>query len=73
MKSRTPKGKPVVHQNAPKHPYKQYESHEYWKRINKGISDLVENQDLEERAPRRYIVGYLCKMLLLRKTKNTRK
>ena len=41
-----------VHENAPEHPYKKYESHPYWKRIDKGISDLVENQDLVERGAR---------------------
>jgi hypothetical protein len=57
----------VVHENATKHPYKKYESHQYWKRIDKGISDLVDNQDLVEQSARSYIVGYLCKMILSRK------
>ena len=56
--------KQIVYKKAPEHPYKEYESHPYWKRINKGISDLVLNQDLLERAARPYIVGYLCKILL---------
>ena len=59
--------KPIGYENALEHPYKKYESHPYWKRIDKGISDLVENQDLVERAAHPYIVGYLCKMLLQRK------
>jgi hypothetical protein len=67
MRTKRAKGKPIVHENAPEHPYKKYESHPYWKRIDKGISDLVENQDLVELAARPYIVGYLCKMLLQRK------
>jgi hypothetical protein len=73
MKSTARKGKPVVPKKASEQPYKQYESHAYWKRINKGISDLVENQDLEERGNRSYIVGYLCKMLLRPKKKTARK
>ena len=66
MRAKRPKVKPIVYENAPEHPYKKYESHPYWKRIDKGISDLVENQDLVEREARPYIVGYLCKMLLRR-------
>ena len=56
-----------------KHPYKEYESHPYWKQIDKGISDLVKNQDLVERAARPYIVGYICKTILKRKKKPKRK
>ena len=67
MRTKRAKDKPIVYENAPEHPYKKYESHPYWKRIEKGISDLVENQDLVERAARSYIVGYLCKMVLQRK------
>jgi hypothetical protein len=73
MKSKTVSAKPIVHKNGPEHPYKQYESHPYWKRIDKGISGLVANRDLEERTARPYIVGYLCKMLLQRKKKPVRK
>jgi hypothetical protein len=57
----------IAHESATKHPYKKYESHQYWKRIDKGISDLVDNQDLVEQSTRSYIVGYLCKMILSRK------
>jgi hypothetical protein len=67
MIAKRAKTKPISYKNAPEHPYKKYESHPYWKRIDKGISDLVENQDLVEREARPYIVGYLCKMLLQRK------
>ena len=67
MRTRPAKVKPIVYENAPEHPYQKYESHPCWKRIDKGISDLVENQDLVEREARPYIVGYLCKMLLQRK------
>jgi hypothetical protein len=67
MRTKRAKAKPIVYENAPEHPYKKYESHPYWKRIDRGIADLVENQDVVERAARPYIVGYLCKMILQRK------
>jgi hypothetical protein len=67
MRTKRARVKPIVYENAPEHPYKKYESHPYWKRIDRGIADLVENQDLVERAARPHIVGYLCKMLLQRK------
>jgi hypothetical protein len=49
------------------HPYKEFEGKRLWKALNKGISDLVENQDLKEITGREYIVGYLCKVLTRRK------
>ena len=52
-----------------RHPYMECESHPYWKLIEKGISDLVKNQDLVEQEDRAYIVGYLCKTLLSDKSK----
>jgi hypothetical protein len=63
----------VAHDGATNHPYKKYESHRYWKRIDNGITDLVHNQDLVEQTARPYIVGYLCKMLLSRKKAPKRK
>jgi hypothetical protein len=69
VRTKNAKAKPAVYENAPEHPYKQFESHPYWKRIEKGISDLVENQDLKERTARPYIVGYLCKTVLQREKK----
>jgi len=47
----------------PPHPYKEFEKTGLWKALNKGIRDLVENQDLKEITRRDYIVGYLCKAL----------
>jgi hypothetical protein len=52
---------------VPSHPYREYEGTPLWRALNKGIADLVENQDLEERTRREYIVGYLCKLLARRK------
>ena len=58
-----------------RHPYMDYQSHPYWKLIEKGITDLVKNKDLVEYEERAYIVGYLCKTLLRgakkRSAKNT--
>jgi hypothetical protein len=45
------------------HPYGQFEGTPLWVVINKGINDLVENNDLEETTQREYIVGYLCKLI----------
>ena len=47
----------------PPHPYKEFEKTRLWRTLNKGIRDLVENQDLKEITRRDYIVGYLCKAL----------
>jgi hypothetical protein len=58
------KARQTIYKNVLEHPYKKYEPHPFWKRIDKGISDLVKNQDLIEKEARPYIVGYLCKMLL---------
>jgi hypothetical protein len=49
--------------NQPEHPYREFEGTALWKALDKGIADLVENQDLKEIAKREYIVGYLCKVL----------
>jgi hypothetical protein len=53
----------------PPHPYKEFEKTGLWKALNKGIRDLVENQDLKETERREYIVGYLCKVLTRRRDK----
>ncbi|WP_078410753.1 hypothetical protein [Priestia abyssalis] len=45
------------------HPYEQFEGTPLWETINKGIDDLVENNDIEETTRREYIVGYLCKLI----------
>jgi hypothetical protein len=53
----------------PPHPYKEFEKTGLWKALNKGIRDLVENQDLKETERREFIVGYLCKVLTRRRDK----
>jgi len=45
------------------HPYKEYETGEYWATIEKAVADLVDNQDIKEMTDRNYIVGYICKLL----------
>ena len=61
----------AFHEEA-QHPSKNYESHRYWKRIDVGISDLVDNQDLVEQSARPYIVGDLSKTILSRKKRAKR-
>ena len=46
-----------------RHPYVDYEKDPLWPLIEKGIADLVENQDLIEQEDRNYIVGCLCKVI----------
>lgn len=55
--------------SAPSHPYKKFEKTGLWKALNRGIHDLVKNQDLKELERREYIVGYLCKLLTRRRNK----
>jgi hypothetical protein len=50
MNSRTVKLKQFTPKNSPAYPYKEYESHPYWKQLDKAISALVKNQDLLERT-----------------------
>ncbi|QFF97852.1 hypothetical protein PB01_02945 [Psychrobacillus glaciei] len=52
------------------HPYKQFEDTILWKVINKGIHDLIHNNDIEEMTRREYIVGYLCKLVTESETEN---
>ena len=64
---------PIIEEEIPEHPYTEYESHRYWKLLNKGISDLARNKDLIEKTARPYIVGHLCKLLLASPKKRARK
>lgn len=45
------------------HPYKQFENTRLWNVINKAIEELVENDDIEEKTQREYIVGYISKLI----------
>ena len=50
------------------HPYARWEGTPLWSAIEKGIVDLVGNQDLIEKEHREYIVGYICKIVDRRRT-----
>ena len=50
------------------HPYKHLERLPEWKVVDRALSDLTENGDLNEMTARRYIVGHIVKMLLDAKT-----
>jgi hypothetical protein len=43
--------------------YSEFEGSRAWEVVDQAISDLVENQDLEETTARRYIVGYTVRAL----------
>jgi hypothetical protein len=60
---------PRVRTTESQSPYAQYEGTELWKSLEKGIGDLVRNKDVKEETPRRYIVGYLCKVVASRQKK----
>jgi len=45
------------------HPYGELDGTPVWNALDRGISDLVANQDIEELTDRRYIVGYLAECL----------
>jgi len=46
-----------------RHPYQKYEALPAWKVIDKAISDLITNQDLQLTTVDVYVVGYLVKSL----------
>lgn len=45
-------------------PYKDLMSHPAWKVIEKSISELESNSDLELRTARRHVIGYLVEKLV---------
>jgi len=57
------------HKSKLSHPYEEFEKTRLWRVLNKGILDLVKNKDLVETTGREYVVGYLCKVLMLRRDK----
>ncbi|MEY5041269.1 MAG: hypothetical protein RLZZ414_817 [Bacteroidota bacterium] len=46
------------------HPYKDYENNKLWELIEKGIDDLIENQDIELTTRKEYVIGYLCQIVI---------
>jgi len=47
------------------HPYIKYEQDKTWTVVNDLINDLINNNDIELQTPIEYVVGYICKGLLL--------
>ena len=45
------------------HPYVRYEESAIWRAVDNAVRDLVSNGDLVEKTNRKYIVGYICKVL----------
>jgi hypothetical protein len=63
--ARVMKNTPVL-RRLPKghvHPYVAWQGTPLWRAVEKGVADLVENQDLIEKEYREYIVGYICKII----------
>jgi hypothetical protein len=46
------------------HPYTAYEGTPLWRAVDAALADLEDNEDLELRAERRLVVGYLCEALV---------
>lgn len=44
-----------------KHPYEEYEGTELWYTLTNAINSLIENQDLEVKTKKEYVIGYICK------------
>jgi len=42
------------------HPYEEFEGTVLWEALTKAINDLIENQDLEVKTKKEYVVGYIC-------------
>lgn len=45
-------------------PFHELEKLRVWKLFNQGVKDLEANGDIEEKTARKYIVGYLSKILV---------
>lgn len=46
------------------HPYKSLEGHSVWKAIEKAITELEANGDLELSTARELVIGYLTKSVI---------
>ena len=44
-------------------PYEKFKSNKIWNVVDRAVDNLVENNDIEERTNREYIIGFLCKTL----------
>jgi len=54
------------------HLYIAFEGTPLWRRVDKAISALVKNGDLQETMSREYIVGYICKIVSADKAQGKR-
>jgi hypothetical protein len=45
------------------HPYQQFVRTQNWVVLDRAVSELVKNSDLQETTAHEYVVGYLCKAL----------
>ena len=45
------------------HPYRAFEQTRLWELIEKVVTDLESNRDLQFTTAPEYIVGYICKQL----------
>jgi hypothetical protein len=48
-----------------KYPYEEFENSKLWTVIEEALNKLIDNKDLIEQTQKKYIVGYLCKQVLL--------
>jgi hypothetical protein len=46
-----------------KHPYPEFETTTLWAIVEKCITDLEDNSDVNITTRREYIIGYICKAL----------
>ena len=44
-------------------PYEKHRASELWEEIDKILSDLEENNDIELTTARQYVIGYFCEQL----------
>ena len=61
--ARRPQTQDAINTDIHPHPYMEFESHPAWKVLDEGITNLLENHDLEEKTSRSYVVGYLLRHL----------
>ena len=43
------------------HPYKKFQGTFLWERVDRAVTALAKNGDIQETTRREYIVGYICK------------
>lgn len=43
--------------------YNEFKNTKIWEVLDQGIQNLIDNQDIEEKTNREYLIGYLLKLL----------